>query len=90
MSKGFTESVLNHEKTGLAISSRNEVCSVSDSRPCSIDIDSNTGSAVGRLSIVVLLGFCFHLDSQRCGFVSFCLAGIRLESFKGRAFIGRY
>lgn len=90
MSKGFTEIVLNHEKTGLASSSRNEVCSISNSRPCSIDIDFDTGSAVGRFSTMVLLGLCFHLDSQRCCFVSFCLAGIRLESFKGHAFIGRH
>lgn len=55
-----------------------------------MDIDSDTGSAVGRFFTMVLLGFCLHLDSQRCGFVSFCLAGIRLESFKGRAFIGRH
>jgi len=90
MSRGFTEIVLNHEKTGLASSSRNEVCSISNSRPYSIDIDSDTGSAVGRLSIMVLLELCFHLDSQRCCFVPFCLAGIRLESFKGRAFVGRH
>lgn len=89
MLKGFTEIVLNHEKTGLASSSHNKVRSISSSRPCSIDIDSNTGSAVGRFSTMVLLGLCFHLDSQRCGFVSFCLAGIRLESFTRRAFIGR-
>ena len=89
MSKEFTEIVLNHEKTGLASSSRNEVRSISNSRPCSIDIDSDTGSAVGRFSTVVLLGLCFHLDKQRCGLVSFCLAGIRPESFKGCAFIGR-
>ena len=47
MSQGFTEIVLNHEKTGLASSSRNKVRSVSNSRLCSVNIDSDTGSAVG-------------------------------------------